>query len=163
MPALRCIDTCSLITLKNYPRDLFDPLWSFIEGLIADGHLISPHEVLRELSKQDDEIYKWAKSQKRAFVELDGEQGAILTEILAEFPALAEAMKVSPHADPIVVSLALLYTRRENASPCTVVTEEKLRGAGSHKVPNVCKHFGLKTGTLLDVLREEGLKFELRR
>lgn len=163
MPILRCIDTCSFIALRNYPRDLFDPLWAFMEELMSAGHLIAPHEVLRELSKQDDEIFKWAKTQKAAFIDLDGDQGNVLNEVLGVFPALAAAMKASPHADPIVVSLALLRSRSDPKSPCTVVTEEKLKGAGSHKVPNVCKHFGVKTGTLLDVLREEGLKFDLRK
>jgi Domain of unknown function (DUF4411) len=163
MATIRCIDTSSFIALRHYPRDLFDALWSFIEQLVAAGHLIAPHEVLRELSKQDDEIYKWAKSQKVAFIELDGDQGAALKEVLAAFPALAAAMKASPHADPIVVSIALVRSRQDPKNACTVVTEEKLRGDGSHKVPNVCKHFGLKTGTLLDVLREEGLKFELHK
>lgn len=134
-----------------------------MEELMGAGHLIAPHEVLRELSKQDDEIYKWAKTQKTAFIDLDGDQGTALSEVLAAFPALAAAMKTSPHADPIVISLALARSRRDPKSSCTVVTEEKLRGEGSHKVPKVCKRFGLKTGTLLDVLREEGLKFEFRK
>jgi len=163
MAGLHCIDTSSFITLKHYPRDLFNPLWSFMEELIVKGRLIAPNEVLRELSKQDDNIYKWAKTQKPAFLGLDAAQGAVLREVLAQFPALAAAMKVSAHADPIVVSLALLHTRRNPANPCVVVTEEKLRGAGSHKVPNVCNYFGLKTSTLLDVLREEGLAFEFRK
>src|SRR6267142_7267301 len=139
MASLRCIDTCSFIALRHYPRDLFEPLWSFMEELMDKGRLIAPHEVLRELSKQDDEIFKWAKAQKAAFIDLDGDQGAVLNEVLSAFPALAAAMKTSPHADPIVVSLALLHTRRDAKNPCTVVTEEKLRGEGSHKVPNVCK------------------------
>jgi hypothetical protein len=134
-----------------------------MEDLMVRGRLISPHEVLRELSKRDDEIYKWAKTQKRAFIDLDGDQGNVLNEVLAEFPALAAAMKASAHADPIVVSLALVQTRRDPKNPCTVVTEEKLRGEGSHKVPNVCRRFGLKTSTLLDVLRAEGLSFEFRK
>jgi len=134
-----------------------------MEELMKAGHLIAPHEVLRELSKQDDEIHKWAKTQKAAFIDLDADLGNVLNEVLAAFPALAAAMKTSPHADPIVVSLALLRSRNDPKNPCTVVTEEKMRGEGSHKVPNVCKKFGLKTGTLLDVLREEGLKFEFRK
>src|ERR1700685_83340 len=163
MASLRCVDTCSFIALRHYPRDLFDPLWNFMEELMAEGRLVAPHEVLRELSKQDDEIYKWAKSQKSAFINLDSDQGAVLNEILGAFPALAAAMKAGPHADPVVVSLALVRSRRDPNNPCAVVTEEKLRGEGSHKVPNVCKRFGLKPGTLLDVLREEGVKFEFRK
>jgi hypothetical protein len=71
MPTLHCVDTCSFITMKHYPRDLFDPLWSFIEELIGTGRLLAPNEVLRELSKRDDDIFKWAKTQKNAFVELE--------------------------------------------------------------------------------------------
>jgi hypothetical protein len=163
MASLRCIDTCSFIALRHYPRDLFDPLWGFMEQLMGAGHLIAPHEVLRELSKQDDDIYKWAKKQRAAFVDLDAAQGTVLTEVLGAFPALAAAMKASPHADPIVVSLALIRTRNDPKNVCAVVTEEKLRGDGSHKVPNVCKHFGLKTSTLLDLLRDEGLRFDLHK
>ncbi len=163
MAGLHCIDTCSLIALKHYPRDIFGPLWDYMEEMIAKSRLIAPHEVLRELSKQDDDIWNWAKTQKAAFINLDVALGSVLAEVLAQFPALAAAMKVSPHADPIVVSLALLYTRNDPGHPCMVVTEEKLRGVGSHKVPNICKHFGLKTGTLLDVLRNEGVTFEIRK
>ena len=163
MPSLRCIDTCSLIHLKYYPRDLFGPLWDFIEGLMASGHLVAPNEVLRELSKQDDEVFKWAKNMKAAFINLDEDQGAVLTEVLTAFPALAEAMKAYPHADPIVVSVALLRTRQNPENPCAVVTEEKLGGNGSRKIPNVCQKFGLKTVTLLDMLREEGLRFEFNK
>src|SRR6202035_5520128 len=97
MASLHCVDTCSFITLKHYPRDLFDPLWAFIEELIGEQRLFAPNEVLRELSKRDDDIYKWARTQKAAFVELDGDQGSVLTEVLGRFPALAEAMKISPH------------------------------------------------------------------
>lgn len=163
MPSLHCVDTCSFIAMKHYPRDLFDPLWAFIEELIGKGLLVAPNEVLRELSKRDDDILKWAKTQKGAFIDLDGEQGKVLNEVLARFPALAEAMKISPHADPIVVSLALVITRKQPKEPCIVVTEERLGGAASHKVPNVCQQFGLKTMTLLDVFRAEGLKFEIRK
>lgn len=163
MASSHCVDTSSFIALKYYPRDLFSSLWAFIEEMISTGQMIAPHEVLRELSKQDDDVYKWAKTQKGAFLPLDAEQGAVLTEVLDKFPALAEAMRLKPHADPMVVGLALLRTRKEPESPCDVVTEEKMRGDGSHKVPNVCKHFGLKSGTLLDVFRTAGIRFEIQR
>lgn len=161
---LHCIDTSSLIELKRYPRDLFGPLWIFLEELIAFDRLIAPNEVLRELEKGDDEIYKWALTQRKAFVDLTPELGDVLTEILKDIPELGKsiAMKPGPYADPLLVALALLRIR-SGSSKCAIVTQEKGGGTGSVKIPNLCSRYGITAVSLLDMVRLEGLKFELKR
>ena len=161
---LYCIDTSSLIDLKLYPRDLFGPLWVFLEEIIAAERLIAPNEVLRELEKGDDEIYKWALTQKKAFVDLTPELGTVLSEVLTDIPELAKtiAIRPGPYADPLVVALALLRVR-SGASKCTVVTQERIGGVGSVKIPNLCSRYGISPVVLLDMVRLEGLTFELKR
>jgi hypothetical protein len=160
---LYCIDTSSLIDLKLYPRDLFGSLWAFLEEMIAAERLIAPNEVLRELEKGDDEIYKWAVTQKKAFINLTPELGIILSEVLADVPELAKtiALRPGPYADPLVVALAR-FRLSSGGSKCTVVTQERIGGTGSVKIPNLCSRYGISV-VLLDMVRLEGLTFELKR
>jgi hypothetical protein len=130
------VDTSSLIELKHFPRDVFGSVWDTLEELIKAKRLFAPHEVFRELQKGDDEIFKWAKAQPGLFVDLDAVQGTLLADLLARFPAMAAPAKVGPHADPLVVALARSRLDSDG-SGCHVVTEEKLKGAGSVKIPNV--------------------------
>ena len=55
------VDTSSLIELKKFPDDVFPTLWKNIEVLINKGFMVSPREVLNELSVQDDMLKKWAQ------------------------------------------------------------------------------------------------------
>jgi hypothetical protein len=139
-------------------------LWLFLEELIAAGRLIAPNEVLRELEKGDDEIHKWALTQKSAFIDLTPELGAILSEILKDIPELAKAiaLKPGPYADPLLVALALLRVR-SGTTNCTVVTQERVGGSGSVRIPNLCSRYGITSVALLDMVRLEGLTFELKR
>lgn len=164
MSHLHCVDTSSFIELKKYPRDLFGPLWDFLEEIISAERLIAPREVLRELEKGDDEIFKWAETQKAAFIDLSPELGSILSELLRDVPELASAMTLrpGPYADPVLVALALMRVRAGTAD-CVVVSQERLAGTGSFKIPNLCSKYGINCMPLLDMVRLEGLKFELRR
>jgi hypothetical protein len=138
-------------------------LWDFLEAMIANGQLIAPREVLRELEKGDDDIYKWAKGQTSAFVDLSPELGAVLAEIVAGVPGLANQMtlRTSPYADPVLVALALLNIR-SGKTDCVVVTQEKTSATGALKIPNICLKYQIKSIPLLDMVRLEGLRFELR-
>jgi Domain of unknown function (DUF4411) len=154
------VDTSSLIDLARlYPRDVFSSLWDALERMCDDSRLCAPREVFRELTRRDDEIARWAKSKPALFVEVDEEQARVLAEIAERFPEIADEMKLGPHADPWLVALALVKNRSMPADPCHVVTEERPGGPGSVKLPNVCSQFGVRTLTLLEFFREEGLKF----
>lgn len=163
MSTLHCVDTSSFIDLHNYPRDLFGSLWEFLEKMVSTGRLIAPREVLRELEKGDDDIYKWAKTQNSAFVDLSPELGSILAEIVAAIPGLTAHMslRTGPYADPILVALAL-FNIRNGKTDCVVVTQERATSTASLKIPNICARYRIKSMSLLDMVRGEGLKFELR-
>jgi hypothetical protein len=38
-----------------------------MEGMIQEGRLVAPDEVLKELSKKDDDLHNWARLQHGLF------------------------------------------------------------------------------------------------
>jgi len=115
--------------------------------------------VLREISKGDDELSKWAKRHAELFVDLDPDQATILVEIDERFPGIVDAGRLGPNADPIVVALGIKLIRGSNPTECIVVTEERIGGPGSARIPNVCLEFSLGVVNLLDFFRKEGFAF----
>ena len=121
--------------------------------MIAAGDLLSPDEVLSELSQKDDEVHKWAKKNSAMFVPLDAEVQQATTEILARFPRLVGAMKDRNRADPFVIALAKI-------KQAVVVTGEKSIGTRDRpRIPIVCDHYGIGHRTLLQLIREKGWTF----
>lgn len=129
---------------------------------MREGRLIAPHEVFVELQKRDDGLAEWAKQMKAFFVDLDDEQRVVLEEILRRFPALADAQSENAHADPIVVSLAVLKSRQHEdpglfqdaPTRWIVVTEEIAKGPGSLKIPDVCAALGVDAINILTLMTE---------
>lgn len=132
-------DTGPFIDLKNYPGDIFTSLWDNFEKMINEGLIISSHEVLRELEKQDDEITSWAKANKRVFLKPTIQEQNIVQQILKKHPNLIKEGSIlsgSPEADPFVIAQA-------KAHSCTLVHREKPK-PNSHKIPTVCAELGVK-------------------
>ncbi len=148
------IDTCALIDLKPYPRDIFEKLWVKLEKLIAQGLLISPREVLAELKKRDDIIAEWTRNNSKIFVSLDPVQMIEVRTILAEFPTLIDPNKITADADPFVIALA-------KSRKWAVITSEKPRRSpdAKPKIPDVCMHYGIECYSLFDFFRKIGWKF----
>ena len=61
------LDTSALITawVRNYPPDVFVPVWEHRETLIHSGVVIASLEVLNELEKQDMPNYKFHLPQEK--------------------------------------------------------------------------------------------------
>jgi hypothetical protein len=156
-----CIDTSSIVALKrNYPRKSLGPLWDLLEQLAADGRLIAPHEVLRELDSVEDEMKAWAKARSGMFVPIDAAQGDALKEIQGEFPGVSAAAKPGPHADPWCLALSLVHTR--TGDDLFLINEEKDTLTRSDKLPYVARHFKIQCSRVLDVPSLEGLGFYLK-
>ncbi|KPJ53507.1 MAG: hypothetical protein AMS16_05250, partial [Planctomycetes bacterium DG_58] len=120
--------------------------------MITGGDLVAPREVLGELKRQRDELYRWAVAQK-CFLALDEEQIAYVKDIMAKFPSLVDPNKTIPDADPFVIALAL-------AKGWKVITTEGPGGTSPRKrIPDVCRHYGINCLSLLDFFREKGWNF----
>jgi hypothetical protein len=154
------IDTSSLFELKRFSQDVFPSLWTSVDGLIGSGQFIAPHEVFREVERGDDEMKEWARARPRMFIELDPPLAAAVEEVLTRFGALRDVTRYGPiFADPIVVGLSLYRSRANGMNTYFVVTEERMRGQGSLKVPNLCAEFGLTAIPLIELFRREGFRF----
>ncbi len=159
------IDSSSLIDFnKRYPMDVFPKLWGKVELLIKKGFLVSPKEVLKEISRRDDTLKDWAKKQKKMFKELDAIQIEIVRKILAKYPSLAKPDKDGPQADPFVIALAMALDKdpQQTLFPVIrkriIVTEEQLRG-NMEKIPYVCQDYKIDCINVLEMFRTEGWKF----
>ncbi|MBM4275466.1 MAG: DUF4411 family protein [Deltaproteobacteria bacterium] len=140
-----CIDTSSLIDLKNYPREFFHSLWEEFENLIGQTVLISPREVYREIERYSDDIYIWATKNIIMFHEINETEQLEVRNILEKYPNLIDFNKTTPDADPFVIAIA-------KHRKCTVITQEKYNERGKPKIPNVCKDYNINCIDLLAFL-----------
>jgi hypothetical protein len=114
--------------------------------MVEDGRLIAPDEVRREIERGDDPLVDWVKNQRGLFVPVGNDLVAELRRVKEMFPELIDHMKVGPHADALIVALALLINKEPGTlferRRCIVATNEK--GRGQQKIPTACKHFGIE-------------------
>jgi len=152
---LYCFDTSAFLNAwrKHYPPDTFRSFWENLSELIASGNLIATEVVLFELEKKDDEVLQWAKQNSGMFIPLDETVQIRASEILNEFPRLTKKKSDRTEADAFVIALA-------DISSSTVVTYEQLRGSTNNpKIPHVCRFYGIRCISLIDVIRSEGWTF----
>jgi hypothetical protein len=153
-----CIDTSALVDgwTRYYPPDVFPQLWTKLEDMIGAKRVIAPDEVLRELSKKDDDLYNWAKKNGALFLPLDSTIQAATQDILAVFPRLVDSERDRSTADPFVIAVARVRN-------CCVVTGEKSAGNPKRpKIPNVCDHFKVRHINMLQFMREQKWQFIIR-
>jgi predicted nucleic acid-binding protein len=150
-----CIDTSAIVDgwVRYYPRDVFPTLWDKLEKMIAAGRLVAPDEVLKELSKNDDDLHKWARLQDGLFCPLEDDVQIATAEILAVFPKLVNNERNRSIADPFVVAVA-------KVRKLSVVTGEKRKGNPMRpKIPDVCDAYKIRCLTLLELMKSEGWRF----
>ena len=146
-----CIDTSAILDgwVRYYPPDVVPGLWEKLENLISNGQLIATEEVLYELEKKKDDVYKWAKKHEKMFVPIDEKIQLIVTEILKKHKKLVDTRKNRSMADPFVIALAKI----EN---CKVVTgEQPTNNLDVPKIPDICRAIGISYISLLQLCREQ--------
>lgn len=146
------IDTNAILTAwgLTYRPANFPGFWGKIEELIAAGRAFVTEEVIRELSKKDDDACAWAKRQSSFSVQLETEQIAIAKELAKKYPVLAKERLGRMRADGFVIALA----KWKNL---TVVTAENHRGL--EKIPNLCDGESVPCISLADLISNENWKF----
>ncbi|MCD6483514.1 MAG: DUF4411 family protein, partial [Candidatus Odinarchaeota archaeon] len=161
------IDTCSIIDLfRLYPRDIFSKLWMNLDELIKDNRVISHEFVLKELSKKNDEAYKWAKNRKKVFKGVTRHQIKIMGDLsrnVEEFKKLVEGGKDKEiHADPWLIVLALEKEQQRKLIPeikiKVIVTEEKLK-QNKINIPSVCRKLSIECINIIGLMRREKWKW----
>lgn len=114
---------------------------------------LGQQEVLFELEKKADEVYKWAKSKSGFFVPLDENIQIAVADILAKYERLVDARKNRSSADPFVIALAQI-------NKCKVVTSEQpSNNLNKPQIPDVCTDLKIESINLLQLVREKGWSF----
>lgn len=156
------IDSSSLIELNRHnPMDIYQTPWEKVDGLIKNGRLVAPREVLDEITRLDDSLAKWGRKHRRLFRDPTKEQIEIVREILKEYPSFIKNGKRYA-ADPWVIALAIEMIRSHQSTlyevKRIVVTEEKIRG-NKVRIPYVCREYSVQAIDILDMFRIEGWRF----
>jgi hypothetical protein len=148
-------DTSAILNGRRdlLPPETFPTLWGYVEGMIQSGTIRCVEEVLRELSKRDDDAHRWAKGQAGLFLPLDEDLQIATTEILNAHPKLLGKGGGRNAADPFVIALA--RTCRDGV----VVTEERRKNLTSPRIPDVCDALGVRWLSLIGFVREQGWSF----
>ncbi len=149
-----CVDSDSMIELADrYPRRTFRGLWASMETLCTAGSLRSSDEVLAELRKKDDDLYRWARERKELWVPSDASIQQRVTEVVGRFKNWVNPLTGKNRADPFVLAVALQLG-------ASVVTQENPTGRpGGPKLPDVCQAYGLRAMKLLDMITEQRWTF----
>ena len=128
------IDTSALLHgwVRAYPPSVFPALWECLAELIENGRLLASKEVLNELKRKDDDVFKWCSDREKMFVEIDDEIQDHMAYLMGNYEKLVDTSKGKSGADPFVIALAITHN-----PTLTVVSEEK---GGSAKNPNWGMH-----------------------
>ena len=138
----------------HYPPSTFPSVWTLLGAAIADGRIVVPREVYRELMKKDDDVSAWARGHNGSVVEPSAEVQRHAGLILARLPNPG----VRDGADPFVVAEGLVRG-------FTVVTYEGRSFSGvptknwASKMPGICGEFGVPCRTLPEALGMLGASF----
>jgi hypothetical protein len=137
---------------RHYPPKVFPTVWERLEDLASRGVIIATEEVMRELEKQDDEVYRWVKDQPNMVVPINDQIQIEVSYILNAYPRLVNTQRNRSQADPFVIALARLIDG-------VVVSGEGRRNLKNPKVPDVCDDMGIPHMRLVDLLSQQGFTF----
>lgn len=148
-----CIDTSSLLELRALDADVFSGVWDALSDCAQRGVIHAPHEVLREVTRHDDVVARWAKSKKEMFFYPDQALLDNLTKVQSAFK-FYDPESAEPIADPFLVAHGM-------QCGCAVITQEKpsLPGRSKPKIPDACLHFDVRFVTISEFFREQELVF----
>lgn len=138
----------------HYPPATFPSVWMLIAKAMADGRVIPPREVYREMTAKDDEIAQWAKELSNLFIDPSEEVQRAAGVIYEMFPGAGRR----DGADPFVVAEA-------QVRGFTVVTYEGRSFSGvptkrwHRSMPGICGHVGVPCVTLPEALAMLGASF----
>lgn len=160
------IDTSSWQQLFGcYRPDRFPTLWRLFDELVAGGGITSIRHVLREIENRDKHNgeLEWAIAHLELFPSVNENESQFLRENYA-VPRFSHVIRTEirddeeeedqdddSDADPFLIA-------RANAIDGMVITQERARGERV-RIPTICNHFGIKCGTLDDLMELEGWSF----
>lgn len=158
MPNRYCLDTSVLINSwqQHYRIDVFPGVWAAFDELIENGRILSCLEVFKELEKQRDELFAWAKERRQIFEKPTKQTLSEMTDLMGKYANFAAAGGSQNAADPWLIAHA-------RVTDSVVVTfeqyQERSKPTKPPKIPNVCIEIGIPWMSPIDFLAEAGITF----
>jgi hypothetical protein len=154
-----CFDTDTLASSwrRHYRLEAFGPLWERLGTMMADGSILIPEEVKKEIGAGKDGLVAWLKTNCPNCLPIDDKQLEIVSEIVNKYPGVSHYKKPrANHADPFVVAVGKIYS-------ITVVTFESGGGGPTNpSIPALCKEYGVGCCTMADFFDKEKLSFTIK-
>ncbi len=158
------IDTSSLICLvEQYPKDIFKTLYKNCDTEIINGKIKAPEQVLHEIKRKDDTLYKWVMGYKKLFI-IDTSNRILqrAAEIVNSYPELVKNSGLTAYgddpADPylIATAISLVDTNIETISDIKIITEE---GNKKNHIPDIAHKYNIETIHILEFFKEMKWEF----
>lgn len=127
-------------------------LWERMNELVIAGKLISTEEVLHEIERKEDGLFKWVTERKEMFLTLSDEVQGEATKIMAKFPKFVDERTGKSFADPFVIATAII-------TETTVVTGESYGTENRPMIPVVCDHYRVPWLPTIELIEREGWQF----
>jgi hypothetical protein len=136
-----------------YPQKLFPTLWDKWDNLINEKRLLSSEEVLKEIERKEDALFKWAKERDQMFIPLNNDIQSATKTILIKYPKLVDSRTGKSFADPFVIATAQVIG-------ATVITGESHEGSSKRpKIPNVCLDLNIPCKNIVQMIDAERWRF----
>jgi hypothetical protein len=147
------VDSSALIHAwsRAYPPKHFPPFWARIDDLITAERFFASIEVLNELKRKDDDLFKWCKKRSQIFLPIDDTIQNHVAEIMGKYPRLVDTVTGRSGGDPFVIGLARMQT------PTWIVLSQE--HDGKVRIPDVCKSEKIQCINLLDLIVKEDWVF----
>ena len=151
------LDANSLIQAKNGPFkfERIKSFWVWLDGKIREGYVVMPKQIYKEIVEQvqsKDQLAQWVKNRREKGLCIKPNRDVQnLVQQVADYVNSrhdwANSWEFLDGADAWLIAHAL-YTNG------TVVTHESSikPNAKKARIPNVCKHFGVKCVDLYQLL-----------
>jgi len=149
-----CFDTSAWLDCwrRWYPQTTFKTLWLNFDDLMTKGQIITPSEIVQELSVVEDGVADWIKKRPHAIFEPDMDVQTEVRNIMGRFRNFVE-LRGKSGGDPWVVATAIV-TRAH------VVTGERRTGPNeTPRIPNVCDAFKIHSMNTKDFVCGHGWQF----
>ena len=123
---------------------------------MAEGRLVAPLQVYREIKQKNDELFGWAMEHKTMFKKSTDRVEGVAAKPASEHGSMSSRDESTERADPYVIALAHCTAVDTLGGKPVVVTEE---GAKRGRIPKIARSCGLRHLRLVEVILEEKWSF----
>ena len=158
---LHLLDANVLITASNmyYPLDVVPEFWEWIDHHATNGRIKLPDEVLDEVlagSKKEDPLLDWITAHLDVLRLKEKVDPSLVNKVVTEgyAPDLKDDELIEIGQDPFLIAYGL--AKADERCVVTVEVSSPSKKRQNRKIPDVCKHFGVRCQIPFQLYRSLG-------